>query len=195
MNITASDLQNKDTGGRMIKYQTNIILKTIQSEIKEANSNGMYQVITPIPTNFNIPGMLNTDSQAYIYHNVLKELEDRGFRVRINMGEGIVSFCVSWGGSVNHEHINRMIKVIAQHTIKTKSNKTSLQQFRDRRYHNPYDAKYEHQNKKENRSEKKPANLQKRKVSVPQRTSIKKDPLQNARNRYTGTTCLVDPDE
>jgi hypothetical protein len=117
MNITADEVKRNCSSNQLLDIETNKLLKAIQSEILESSKNGLTQVVVPIPTNFSVPNVSNQTAQTIIYHRLIKEIEKNGFRVRLSMGEGTVTYCIEWDTKKDSKDLKNMRELIASRMI------------------------------------------------------------------------------
>lgn len=117
MDITADRIQRTCAGSQVLELHIKSILKTFQSEIIEAGKSGHTRVVISVPTNFDVVSMDNKTAQTVIYHRLISECEEKGFKVKVSMDKSSTTFCIRWDIKENEGDLHKMRDKIAAHMV------------------------------------------------------------------------------
>lgn len=105
--IDANMLKNNNTQKRFLdEYVKDIIMK-INTEIRQAQSDGNYYIITEVPIIFDIPNMKNSNAQRIIWARTIDILKNKHFDVKIDFNKDICRLKVSWLDKGQYDDIKR----------------------------------------------------------------------------------------
>ena len=96
------------------KEQLSMIDVALRSHI---NGVGENELMYDLPDCYSIPGVPRKDAQLVIYSSIITSLEARGFRVGINVGESMAVLRIGWVSEMPKEEVDRMRKIITDHSI------------------------------------------------------------------------------
>lgn len=86
--ITAKSLGQRAVKKNIIKGHVNEIVKAFEHDAMTAAENHLLSCTMKVPKVFDIPGMSNKKAQLCIYVALIRELEDREFKVEIDFETG-----------------------------------------------------------------------------------------------------------
>jgi hypothetical protein len=121
MDITAEEVKKACTSTQLLDNAIRKILQTCKAEVIEASRNGSTNVIIPVPTNFNVGPLSNQSAQTVIYFRTLREIENKGFNVSIQMDKRSVKYCIRWDVKQDAGDMKTMNTYIATHVERNES--------------------------------------------------------------------------
>ncbi len=116
MSLKANNLKSNESQKKAVIKEVNAILAHIDDELKSAHEQGKHSIRTSVPITFSIPYMSNTDAQRSIYYKILISLLDRGFEVKITLGEKKSIFKVTWLSDEETKDIDLQNATIAKYS-------------------------------------------------------------------------------
>lgn len=114
--VHANNLRNNNLQKRHLKENIVEIIRRISQELITAHKEGKHHIITNIPITFDIPNMLNKDSQRYIWSNIIDELKKKEYRVWISPSNDICKLKITWMSPDDENEIDVQTNTIAKHT-------------------------------------------------------------------------------
>lgn len=116
--VNATLLKSNSTQKRHIEdYVRDIILK-INTELKQAQRDGNYHIITEIPFIFDIPNMKNKDAQRIIWTKAIEIIKNKNFDVRIDFDQNKCRLKISWLDQEQRANIDRETHLLNECTGK-----------------------------------------------------------------------------
>ena len=117
--IDAKILKKSSEQREVLKKETNDILRTLSDDIMKAKQSYQNNVMTTMPITFTIPGLSNKDAQRIIWNSVLKELNEKNYRVRLNPTKNKCWIKIIWISKEEEEIIKEQMNFIASHVDKS----------------------------------------------------------------------------
>jgi hypothetical protein len=114
--INANALRNNNIQKRHIKESITEILKRLNQELINAHREGKHFIITSLPITFDIPNMINKDSQRLIWSSILNFLLEKKYRVWINPTNDSCKIKITWINEVDEVEISEQNNIIIKHT-------------------------------------------------------------------------------
>ena len=111
--ITAHNLFKK-TGVRVLIEQTDEIFKTILAKINDRHVMGASSLEFDLPDTFSGP-FERDESQLYVYSELIKKIEERGFKVELYMDNKNSKLTISWPSLFDEKDKVRMRNIIKSH--------------------------------------------------------------------------------
>ena len=93
---TANELKKHDKDFINLSKQANTILSHLSESIHTAHSDGKMAVAFKVPNFLQVDGFSNKDSQLYIFTAILKHLEEKNYRARIQIEKEESVIFVTW---------------------------------------------------------------------------------------------------
>lgn len=82
---------------------------TISNHIDAAHRIGKDNVIINLTFNFNCPNHIeNKEVQLNVYYKIIKDLENKGYKVKLDITKKSATLYVSWKVTIDNEKIERM---------------------------------------------------------------------------------------
>lgn len=116
--INARALRNNNIQKRHIKENITEILKRLNQELINAHREGKHCVITTLPITFDIPNMVNKDTQRLIWSRVIEFLLEKKYRVWINPTNDSCKIKITWINEADECSIAEQNNIIIKHTKK-----------------------------------------------------------------------------
>ena len=116
--VSAHSLRHNNMQKRNLKEIITNIIKQISQELSAAHREGNHNIITSIPTIFNIPNMSNADGQRYIYSAVITELLKKDYRIQIATESDSCRLKITWMSPEDELDVQMQLNLIAKHTVK-----------------------------------------------------------------------------
>lgn len=114
--LNASSLRNNNIQRRHIKENITEILKRLNQELITSHREGKHFIITTLPITFDIPNMINKDTQRLIWSRVIEFLIEKNYRVWINPTKDSCRLKITWMQEVDEIDINDQNNIIIKHT-------------------------------------------------------------------------------
>ena len=114
--MDASLLRSNNIQKRLVKELILEILKRLQQELLTAQHEGKYHIITSLPITFDIPNMVNKDSQRLIWSSVIEYLVKKKYRIWINPTNNNCKIKITWINIQDEAEINMQNNIIIKHT-------------------------------------------------------------------------------
>lgn len=123
---TASTLRNKVSKSIEIKRHADDIIKSIISKATSAAESNQEYISLKIPVTFDVTGIKSDNAQLLIYVEIIKELEEREFKVKIDKESGIW-YISGWDITYNNDINKRqaLIDFLASRTLQASLPKSS----------------------------------------------------------------------
>ena len=116
--INASSLRNNNIQKRHIKENITEILKRLNQELINSHREGKQYVITTLPITFDVPNMINKDTQRLIWSRVIEFLLEKKYRVWINPTNDSCKIKITWMNEIDEMDIKNQNNIIIRHTKK-----------------------------------------------------------------------------
>lgn len=113
MNITASDLKDKNPEFGFLKGEVRRHIKSIELAIKEAAKTKMTHIVYPIEQNFAVIKLSNKCAQRFVYASIIDQLQMNGFEVQLNMEKRGFNFNITWVTEIEKSEVYRQDALIA----------------------------------------------------------------------------------
>lgn len=101
----------------VITEHINENLSLINKLIIKENTLGTNKVIYELPIVFRNINVSPSVAKAIIYSSVMKELEQKGYKVGIKMNENKPLLLIEWSSGINNAEIICMEKYLQEHSI------------------------------------------------------------------------------
>jgi hypothetical protein len=113
--VDAEKLRCGSLQKKQIIEQLKEILKNISSEIKIAYTQGKHEIITGIPTVFEIASMTNAEAQRVIWANILLELKKKNYRVKIKHDNASCYLKITWLSENDETEMRAQLQTLIEH--------------------------------------------------------------------------------
>ena len=117
--IDADILKKSSEQKDILRKTTHNILRSLMDDILLAKQSYKTSVLTTLPITFNIPGMLNKDAQRILWYNLIRELNKKNYRVKINPSKDKCSILIIWISKEEESIISEQMMLIASHVDKS----------------------------------------------------------------------------
>lgn len=114
--VNANKLRHSNIQKRALKENIVEILRKINDEVSVAHREGKYNIITTMPTIFDIPNMCNKTSQRIIWYHIISHLNNQKYRVEIFPTKNFCKLKITWITKEDENTINEQISKIAECT-------------------------------------------------------------------------------
>jgi 6-pyruvoyl-tetrahydropterin synthase len=116
--VFANTLRNNNIQKRHIKETITEILKRLNHELINSHREGKHYIITTLPITFDIPNMINKDTQRLIWSRIIEYLLEKRYRVWINPTNDSCKIKITWINEVDEIDIANQNNIIIKHTNK-----------------------------------------------------------------------------
>lgn len=116
MVINANSLRHNNIQKRHLKENITEILKRLNQELINSHREGKHFIVTTLPITFDIPNMINKDSQRLIWSSVIQYLIEKKFRVWINPTNNSCKIKITWINETDEIDISNQNQIIIKHT-------------------------------------------------------------------------------
>lgn len=113
--IDAEILKRSSEQKDILKKETLDILRSISDDIMKAKQSYKNSVVTTLPINFTVPGLLNKDAQRIIWSSIIKELNKKNYRVKIKPTKNKCLLKIVWISKEEESVIKQQMDLIASH--------------------------------------------------------------------------------
>lgn len=110
--IPAQKLKNNNLQRRHLKEIITEIIKRISQELILAHREGKHDIITNVPTTYDIPNMSNSDSQRFIWASIIEELILKEYRVWISPGKDLCRMKITWMSPDDETEVKHQMNLI-----------------------------------------------------------------------------------
>jgi hypothetical protein len=114
--IHAQKLKNNNLQRRHLKEIITEIIKRISQELILAHREGKHDIITNVPTTYDIPNMSNSDSQRFIWASIIEELILKEYRVWISPGKDLCRMKITWMSPDDETEVKHQMNLIIKNT-------------------------------------------------------------------------------
>ena len=114
--IPAQKLKNNNLQRRHLKEIITEIIKRISQELILAHREGKHDIITNVPTTYDIPNMSNSDSQRFIWASIIEELILKEYRVWISPGKDLCRMKITWMSPDDETEVKHQMNLIIKNT-------------------------------------------------------------------------------
>lgn len=114
--IDAERLKQNNVQKKSLKENIYENLRKINDEIVVAHRESKYEIITTIPTIFDIPNMSTKVAQRIVWYSIITYLEGKNFNVFINPNKDYCKLKIKWLSKEDEDIIKEQTKTIAEHT-------------------------------------------------------------------------------
>tara|TARA_B110000908_G_C10264377_1_gene462232 strand:- start:1502 stop:1855 length:354 start_codon:yes stop_codon:yes gene_type:complete len=101
----------------VITENINEILALVNKLILRENTIGSNKIVFDLPIVFRNITFSPDIAQSIIYFSVIKELEKKGYTVKINRTNEKPVLLIKWNSGINDDEINSMKKYLQEHSI------------------------------------------------------------------------------
>jgi len=119
MDITADDLC-RDVKFRLIQEEISEYLRSIKDNIQQAHDTNKSSTVYDLPVVFNVENMDIKDTQLMVYGGIIEELERKGFKTTIELGEDVAKLYIKWSSTLSAGEKERLNRIISSHLAKKK---------------------------------------------------------------------------
>ncbi len=94
--VHADRLRRSNVQKKELREYAVDIARRLNEEIRERHSQGLHSLETEIPITFTVSNMSNSDSQRIIWYTVLKWLQMKTYRVRLDIKRDSCTIHLTW---------------------------------------------------------------------------------------------------
>lgn len=117
--IDAEILKKSSEQRTLLRKSTTDILRSLMDDIMKAKQSYKNSTITRLPITFQVPGLSNKDAQRIIWSNIIKELNKKNYRVKINPAKDSCLIQIIWVSKEEESIIREQLDLIASHVDKS----------------------------------------------------------------------------
>ena len=114
----AERLKKNSLQKKSLKENIHGILRQLNDEILSAKSVGNMEIKTTIPITFTSPNMSNKNAQRIIWSSIIKELNEKKYRVSINPKGDKCTLLIKWISKEEEKVVKEQMDLIASHVNK-----------------------------------------------------------------------------
>ena len=113
--IDAEILKKSSEQRELLRKSTTDILRSLMDDIRKAKQSYKNSITTRLPITFQIPGLSNKDAQRILWSNIIKELNKKNYRVKINPKKDSCILQIIWISKEEEYIIKEQMSLIASH--------------------------------------------------------------------------------
>ncbi len=113
--VDAEILKKSSEQREILKKTTIDILRSLMDDIMRAKQGYKNFVVTSVPITYQIPGLSNKDAQRIVWSNLIKELNEKNYRVRLHPTKDKCKIKITWISREEESVIQEQLNLIASH--------------------------------------------------------------------------------
>ena len=113
--VDAEILKRSSEQKELLKKTINEILRSLMDDINTAKKSYRTNVKTTFPITFSIPGLSNKDAQRIVWSSLIKEINEKNYRIKIKPSKDKCVVQITWISSEEETIIRDQMNLIASH--------------------------------------------------------------------------------
>lgn len=116
LTITATELC-EDTNTRIINEEVRDLLGNIEEQIKDDHEKHKSHTIFELPIVFSAENMETDELQLLVYGQIIEELEDKEFKVKIRLEANSTKLLIKWPAKLDEKTKKKYSKLIENRKV------------------------------------------------------------------------------